>query len=148
MPNIAQMKNSKFFTKEDAGKGVLLTIKGCTQQNVAMANAPAELKWCLHFNETDKPMVLASVNAQLIAQFLGSAETDHWIGRKIVAYNDPSIMFQGKITGGIRCRAPRNMPPQNTAPAAAPQAATAAATPNAPLATATADPDEPPCDEV
>ena len=30
----------------------------------------------------------------------------NWIGIRIVLYRDPNIAFRGKITGGIRCRAP------------------------------------------
>ena len=52
-------------------------------------------------------MVLNSTNAQLIAKIAKSEETDHWTGVKVVLYNDPSVSFAGKITGGIRVRAPR-----------------------------------------
>lgn len=105
--NINELKQSNFLTKGDCGQGILVTIKHIDQQNVAMAGAPEELKYCIHFGEHEKPMVLNSTNAQLIAQIAKSEETDHWTGVKIVLYNDPSIMFGGKVCGGIRVRAPR-----------------------------------------
>lgn len=127
MPNIATMRESKFLKKEDCDPPVLLTIDGVSQHNVAMRGDPEELKWAISFVEADKPMVLNSTNAQLISAALGSEETDNWIGKKIVLYNDPTISFGGKVIGGIRCRAPKikagpapAAQPLTRAPAAAP----------------------------
>lgn len=106
--NINQIKQSNFLTKHDVGKGILVTIKGdVIQANVAMAGAPEELKYCLEFDEVEKPLVLNSVNAQVIAQITGSQESEHWNGHKIVLYEDPNVSFGGKLVGGIRVRAPR-----------------------------------------
>jgi hypothetical protein len=68
------------------------------------------LKWCIAFPELEKPMVLNSTNGQIIAQITKSEDTDHWTGQKIVLYDDPTVSFGGKLTGGIRVRAPRNQP--------------------------------------
>ncbi len=114
--NISSMKISNFLKKEDVGTGVLVTIRGVGQENVAMAGAEEELKWCIYFNEYEKPMVLNSTNSQLVAHALGSEETDDWTGKKIVLYNDPNVAFGGKLIGGIRVRAARTHP----APAAPP----------------------------
>lgn len=116
MPNIREMKESKFLKQDECGKGILVTITACDQQNVAKDGAPADLKWCLHFSEVDKPLVLNATNAVTIASIVGSDETDNWIGHKIVLYRDPSIMYAGKIVGGIRARAPRNQQPAPPAP--------------------------------
>jgi hypothetical protein len=134
--NINQLKESKFLKKEDAGTGILVTISHVTQENVAKEGADQELKWVIHFKETDKPMVLNSTNGQLIAAILKSEETDSWAGHKIVLYHDPNVSFGGKLMGGIRVRAPRN---QAAKPAAAPAPAPVRQAPPAP---ATA-----PCDE-
>lgn len=108
MPNISQIRDSKFLTKEDCGpNGALVTITDCFQENVGMQGQALELKWCLSFQEMGKPMVLNSTNAQLIANILHSEETEHWIGQRIVIYNDPTIQYAGKLVGGIRVRAPR-----------------------------------------
>lgn len=108
MPNINTLKESRFLKKEDCGPGILVTIRSCEQINVAKEGAPEELKWCLNFEETEKPMVLNSTNAQIIAAIVGSQETDNWSGHKVVLYSDPTITFGGKLIGGIRARAPRN----------------------------------------
>lgn len=118
MPHINELKESKFLRKEECGQGILVTIKEVCQENVAKEGAEPENKWCVHFAEVEKPLVLNSTNAQLIAQIAKSEETDHWTGVKVVLYNEPSIQYQGKIIGGIRVRAPRgNAAAQQNAPA-------------------------------
>ena len=118
MPNISVLKSSKFLKKEDCDPPVLVTIKDCTELNVAQEGAPEEFKWCLHFEETDKPMVLNSTNGQLIAKFIGKDNTEEWVGHKIVLYHDPNVSFGGKLIGGIRARAPKVKTPPSvqTAP--------------------------------
>lgn len=111
MPNISEMRESKFLKKEDVGTGALATIAGCQQYNVAKEGAPPENKWCLTFHELDKPLVLNSTNTQVCAQVCGSEETDDWIGHRIVLYTDPNVSFQGKLVGGIRVRAPKKTAP-------------------------------------
>lgn len=107
MPNISEMRESKFLKKEDVGAGALLTIESCQQHNVAKDGADPEMKWTLSFSEVDKPLVLNSTNIQLCAKICGSPDTDHWVGKKIVLYNDPNVSYQGKLIGGIRVRAPK-----------------------------------------
>jgi hypothetical protein len=108
--NINSLKERKFLTKEDCGKGILVTVNSIAKENVAMEGAPEELKHCVHFKEDVKPMVLYMTNARLIAGIVGSEDTDNWTGHRIVLYCDPTISFSGKIIGGIRVRAPRNQP--------------------------------------
>lgn len=119
MPNISILKTSKFLKKEDCNPPILVTIDGCSEENVAKEGAPEEMKWCLHFRETDKPMVLNSTNGQIIAQITGNDDTDNWTGWKIVLYHDLNVSFGGKLIGGIRVRAPRGTqqaPPNKPAP--------------------------------
>lgn len=106
---IGQMMESKFLKKEDVEPPKLVTIRGFSQQNAGRDDAP-EMKWTMKFIELDKPMVMNSTNLQLAAQALGSDDTDHWIGKQIVLYNDPSVQYQGRLIGGIRIRAPKKRP--------------------------------------
>ena len=69
-----------------------------------MPGEPAELKWALHFEELDKPLIINSTNAELIAKIIGSEDTDDWNGYKIVLYKDDNVSFGGKLVGGIRVR--------------------------------------------
>lgn len=107
MPKTHEMLNSTFLKKEDVGNGALMTVAGCEQQNVAKQGAEPELKWCLMFQETDKPFVLNSTNIQLCQRVFGSDDTDDWVGHQIVLYTDPNVSFAGKVVGGIRVRAPK-----------------------------------------
>lgn len=123
MPNISEMRESKFLKKEDVGRGTLGTITGVVQMNVAMEGAGKEMKWCLQFSEIDKPLVLNSTNIQLCANICGSEDTDHWIGKRVVLYMDPNVSYQGKLIGGIRLRAPKTtttLPPVPPPPALPP----------------------------
>jgi hypothetical protein len=108
--HVSQLKQSKYLTRADVGKGTLATIKEIFQDNVAKEGAPEELKWCIQFAELEKPMVLNSTNGMLIAQITKQEDTDDWIGARVVLYDDPSVSFGGKLVGGIRVRAPRNQP--------------------------------------
>lgn len=115
MPNISDMRESKFLRKTDVEPPVVLTIADCVQMNVAMADSPKpENKWCLVFKEDFKPMVLNMVNASTIAEVTGSEETEGWKGHQIEVYFDANIFFGGKRTGGLRVRHPQQAAPAPT----------------------------------
>lgn len=122
--HVSQLKQSKFLTRADVGRGMLATIREVYQENVAKEGAPEELKWCLSFDESEKPMVLNSTNGQIIAAITKQEDTDHWPGHKVVLYDDPNVSFGGKLVGGIRVRAPRapaaQAAPRQAAPAPTP----------------------------
>ena len=109
MPKISEMIESKFLKKEDVDPPVLVTIDRVAQNNVAMQGVDPEMKWCLYFLEMDKPMVMNSTNLHLAGNACGSDDTDDWIGKKIVLYNDPNVSFGGKLTGGIRIRSQKKV---------------------------------------
>lgn len=102
MPNVNDLKSSKFLTKEDVEPPVIVTIKRYEELNVEMENEPERKKWVLWFEELDKPLVLNMTNGQRIEYLTGSGEFDAWIGKKITLYNDKTVSFGGKLTGGIR----------------------------------------------
>jgi hypothetical protein len=104
------MMESKFMKKEDINPedGTVVTISELEQQNVAMADAEEDLKWCMSFKEFRKPLVMNATNIQLCTKALGTDETDDWMGRKILLYIDDNVSFGGKLIGGIRIkRAPK-----------------------------------------
>jgi hypothetical protein len=115
MPTIADLKQSKFLTKADVTPPVLVTVAGYEKQIVGSGDEQEE-RWTLNFSELEKPFVLNSTNGQIIAQITGSDDFQNWVGKKIVLYFEPNVSYGGKLTGGIRVRAPKNQP----APAPAP----------------------------
>jgi len=103
----------KYLKKEDAEPAILVTIARFAQEDVSGANDPPEMKGTIYFHEVEKPLVLNLTNQQLLTIATGlDGDTDEtlFIGKKIVLFNDPTVSFGGKITGGIRIRAPRNQP--------------------------------------
>jgi hypothetical protein len=104
---ISSMMGGKYLKKDDCIPDLLLTIRGFEEANVAPDDKPQEMKWVMYFEETDKGLVMNSTNLQLAAIALNSQDTDDWIGQKIVAFNDASVQYAGKITGGVRLRPPR-----------------------------------------
>jgi len=95
---------SKYLTKDDVGEdGMILTIKGVRMETLE-SDEGNEDKVVLHFQENVKPMVLNRTNAQLIAVATGAKTAGEAKGKKIVVFNDPTVSFGGKITGGLRIR--------------------------------------------
>lgn len=100
MPRIHEMIDSKFLKKEDAGDGILVTIKGVEKRDVGTESEP-EQKWVLMLEEC-KPLVLNATNLALLEKALGSDDSDDWDGKKVVLFNDENVSFGGKLTGGVR----------------------------------------------
>ena len=107
MPRISEMASSKFLKKEDVDPAKLVTVRAAKQYDVSLENDPTDMKWALELEETEKPWILNVTNMRLMESITGSDDTDDWIGKKVVLYDDPSIMYAGKVTGGIRVRAPK-----------------------------------------
>ena len=107
MVNFNTLKNSKFLTQQDVTPPKTATVESCTERNVAMESQPQEMKYTLTFKELDKPLVLNFTNASMMAHITGQEDTDDWIGARVELYNDPTVGFGGKITGGIRIRPPQ-----------------------------------------
>ena len=111
MPKVSDLSQSKYLAKEDVEPDILVTIASYEQVDVSRESDPTEMKWALKFKETSmdglplKPLVLNKTNGILIEAITGSDDFDDWIGKKVVLYNDRTIMFAGKLTGGIRVKA-------------------------------------------
>ena len=114
---ISQLSESKYLKKEDVQPPLTVTIYGIAKENLAREDEAPEYKYVLNFKEQCKPLVLNMTNAQLIAHVTGSEETDDWVGKQVTLYNDPSVSFAGKLTGGIRVQIPQpTMQTENPAP--------------------------------
>lgn len=95
---------SKYLTKDDVGEdGVILTVKGFRMETLESDDGNED-KMVLHFVEDVKPMVLNRTNAQLVSVATGAKVAGDAKGKKIVIFNDPTVSFGGKITGGLRIK--------------------------------------------
>lgn len=96
--------NSKYLAKNDVGDdGLILTIKGFKTETIE-GDYGNEQKVIMYFVEDIKPMVLNRTNSQLVGIATGAANAGEARGKQIVVYNDPSISFGGKVTGGVRIK--------------------------------------------
>jgi hypothetical protein len=103
---------SKYLAKSDVGEdGLILTIKGFRMETLK-SDEGDEDKMVMHFMEDVKPMVINRTNAQLIGVATGCKTAGEAKGKKIVVYNDPTVGFGGKITGGLRIKKVSGAPKQ------------------------------------
>jgi hypothetical protein len=98
---VAEYKSSlsPYLTKEDVKEGLILTIKECYVDTVGDDKKP-----CLAFQEIDKVFVANTTNLDLICRVTSEDDWDNWAGHKITLFHDPSVMYAGKATGGIRVK--------------------------------------------
>lgn len=97
---------SNYLSKEDCDPPVLAEIAYMTQDEIE-GDRGTETRAVLHFNGDLKPMILNNTNKELLKAITGARTVSEVRGKKIVCYNDPSIMFGKKMVGGIRIRAPK-----------------------------------------
>lgn len=103
MPDIDTMKTSNYLKKEDVGQGALVTISSMVEENMAKQGETEELKWMIYFHEFKKPLVSNVTHREQIAAYTGFRNSDDWPGKQVVLWNDPSVVFQGKV-GAIRIK--------------------------------------------
>jgi hypothetical protein len=97
-------KNSKYLAKDDVGEdGMILTVRGVRMETLKTDEGDED-KVVLYFDEDVKPMVLNRTNSQLLGVATGARNAGEAKGRQIVVYNDPTVGFGGKITGGLRIK--------------------------------------------
>ena len=125
MAKISEMLPSSYLKQSDFDEqGMIVTVKGVEEKNVAREGEPEEHKWIVYFVDYEKGMVLNTTNINGLAKACGSDDTDDWTGKDVVVYVDPNVGYAGKTTGGLRIKkytepaAPKQAKRQ--APAAAP----------------------------
>ena len=120
MRSYDKYKSSKFIQqseiKDSPHGAILVTISKVTEENVAPENQAEKIKYIIHFKEAFKPWAPGVETLGAISNILGTGNVDDWPGSKLVLFIDPNVSFQGNITGGIRCRAPKNTVVADNAP--------------------------------
>lgn len=116
--------NSNYLKKDDVGEdGVILTIRGFKQETLK-TDTGDETKVVMYFAEEGyKPMVLNTTNATILGKITGCATAGEARGKQVVVYDDPTVSFGGKNTGGLRLKkvqgspsAPRQAQPTQSDP--------------------------------
>ena len=112
MAKVSEMIVSKFLKKEDFDEDMVATIKGVKLEDVGNQG---EQRWVLYFRELAKGLVLNVTTIRVLEGAYGD-DSDGWVGKRVQIYVDPSVSFQGRMTGGLRLRVSKAK-----APAPAPQ---------------------------
>jgi|TARA_R110000765_G_C18643842_1_gene574629 hypothetical protein len=85
--------------------GDTYVVESCVEELIPSQTGPDESKWVLRVEGESKPLILNSTNVLRLVAVMGTDETDDWVGRNVVLYNDPTITYGGSVTGGCRVKA-------------------------------------------
>ena len=110
MPRVNDMIESKYLKQADVPDPVIVTVGKVGRVNIAKEGDPPEDKWAIRFKEFQKPMLLNSTNIKLLEKACGSDDTDDWLGKEVILYNDENVTFGGQVTGGLRIRKQQAQP--------------------------------------
>jgi hypothetical protein len=112
---------SKYLRKEDVEPPLLVQIFNMTTDQVEGDTNAIENRAVLHFHGDIKPMILNSTNRELLKAITGANTVGGLRNQQVILYNDPTIIYKGKLTGGIRIRAATQpAPAQPTQPGTGP----------------------------
>lgn len=107
MSLLKRYSGGKYLSSEDFPEdrvwkecGVVLTITGFTEENVAREDQNPEVKLIVQF-EDSKPLVANKTNTNTITGLFGTDETKV-VGKKIGLYVDPTVKNKGKTVRGLR----------------------------------------------
>lgn len=96
---------SRYMGKDDIVPGRILTIHSVVPEGVE-SDGDVKQKVVMYFIENDaKPWIVNAGNWMTIEDAYGE-ESDHWSGKTIELFVDPTVMFGGKRVGGVRVRIP------------------------------------------
>ena len=95
-----------FVKKEDLAAGPQrFTIQGVSKATFEARNgSPAEEALQLELDE-DRQFSLNKTNIRVLIGAYGRKTAD-WIGKPIILYVDPNVMFSGRLVGGVRVQIP------------------------------------------
>jgi hypothetical protein len=104
MPHINEMFPKPHITPDLLNKPYELVIKSIEQKELRPHNSP-ETRWIVHFEKTEKYLILNKTNASAIAGLYGP-NTEGWIGKKVVLYTTKA-KIKGVMRDVIRIRGPQ-----------------------------------------
>jgi len=113
--NVNDAFSSKYIKHSDlGGRRIAVTIARVAVETVGQG-PDARKKPVLYFQGKEKGLALNKTNAFTVSKIIGSPDTDHWTGHKIVLFPDTTL-FQGQMVDCVRIAAM----PKGQAPAPPP----------------------------
>lgn len=101
-----QVFQSKYLSKDDVKTPITATIDCVRMDEINGEDNSKESKPVIHWADDQvKPMILNNTNWTLL-EVMHGPDSDAWVGKKVECYNDPTVAYMGKLTGGVRVRAP------------------------------------------
>lgn len=120
MPSIDDLAPGRYLKKGQLERPRLATVKTIRTENVAPDNRQPSLKPVIYFQEFEEGVPAGAQTRDSLKEALGTKEVSEMIGRKVVIFVNPDIVYGGQRVGGIRFRAPKQRPPAQGIPAATP----------------------------
>lgn len=105
----SKLINSSYFKKTDFDDvdDIPLVISGVEQTSLEDKKThETKLRLQLTFEGEDKRVGLNQGNLKLLIAAYGK-KTSGWIGKPVILYWDPGVVFAGELVGGLRLRIPR-----------------------------------------
>ncbi len=107
MPRVSEMIVRKFLSKEDLADGQgsydewLVTCDKLLLER--MRDDSDETKWIQYFREHKRGLPLGTTVLRFLEKEFGD-DSESWKGKQVILFVDPSIQFQGRVTGGLRLK--------------------------------------------
>lgn len=100
------MKVSKFLSRlkaEDIKEPKTVTVESVFETAVFDEERDSEKTLLgIKFLELDSEVALGKTTVRQLVDIFRSDESDDWVGKKVIIYNDPEVKFGTKKVGGIR----------------------------------------------
>jgi len=118
--DLDQAYGPKFLSAADVGnRKIGTTIVKVRKVDLRGGDGTKRVKFVLHVEHIDKPMVLNETNKNELVDKLGRKPGD-WIGARVGLYVDLDVTYGGKRVGGLRLRvlgpATKTKPPGSSEP--------------------------------
>lgn len=93
---------SNFVKAKDVKEPITLTVTAVEAEEFKDDDGSPRESLVLFSKELEQGVVMSKSALAQAIEILGSDETDEWIGKRIVLFNDTSVTFKGKRVGGLR----------------------------------------------
>jgi hypothetical protein len=94
---------SKYLSKEDVMIPITAIIASLYREEFESDEEGKKTKTIMAFEGDIKPIIVNTTNWTLLEAVYGE-ESDAWVGKPVELYCDPTVMYKGKVTGGVRVR--------------------------------------------